>query len=169
MTLITAAGLCLAITLAAKSDAPLSKSRVKIACEHSQDLIDAAEAYAIDPFVLAGLVWVESRWTPAAISRSNACGLTQVLPKYAYENCTQLLVPRRSLFAGARALRKWFHYQAKHKKGTKSAAKGGMSAALACYYAGNWCDNTKSGRRYSRKVMKIANRVRQWYSKNLGM
>jgi soluble lytic murein transglycosylase-like protein len=167
MSLITATGLCLAITAGAASDAPLYSSGVKIACKHSQDLIDAANAYKISPFVLAGLVWVESRWKPTAISRSNACGLTQVLPKYVYEDCDDLMDPRRSLFVGAMSLRKWFFYQAKYRKENRPATRGGMRVALACYNGGTRCDRIPAARRYSWKVMKISRWYYRWYRRNV--
>ena len=52
------------------------------ACKHMDALVEASEKYDIDPVVLTALIHTESRWTPRAKSRTGACGLTQVIPKF---------------------------------------------------------------------------------------
>jgi len=166
---ITALGLCLAITASSSSVAPLSDAKIKFACEHAQELIDASNTYGLDPFIMAGLIWVESRWTANAVSRSNACGLTQVLPKYVPETCKQLKDPKTSLYAGARALRKWStvrKWNSKLKKYERVPRKGGMKVSLACYNAGNVCDGSKRGRSYSHKIRKLATWLEKWHKDN---
>jgi len=122
--------------------ARLPQKQVKFACNQSKNLIYAANKYKIDPYVLASLVFVESRWKKNAVSSANACGLTQVLPKYAPETCKQLKIPKVSLLAGARSLKKW-------------SKNRNIDKALACYNAGYRCLKSKQARRYSNKVLKI--------------
>ena len=162
---ITALSLCMAIAAASGGPFPLSDAKVKFACEHSQTLIDAADEYGLDPLIMAGLVYVESRWTPDAVSRSNACGLTQVLPKYAPETCKQLKDPKTSLYAGSRALKKWStvrKWDREKKKYVRVPRKGGMKVSLACYNAGNACDKSSYGRSYSHKIRKISSWMEKW-------
>ncbi len=166
---VTALGLCMAIAAASGGPAPLSDAKVRFACEHSQTLIDAAKEYNLDPFTMAGLIYVESRWTADAVSRSNACGLTQVLPKYAPETCKQLKDPKTSLYAGARALHKWStvrKWNSQLKKSERVPRKGGMKVSLACYNAGNVCDGSKRGRSYSYKIRKISTWMEKWLKEN---
>ena len=162
---VTAFGLCMAIAAASAGPYPLPDDRVKLACDNAQTLIDAADKYDLDPFIMAGLVYVESRWTPDAVSRSNACGLTQVLPKYAPETCEQLKDPTTSLYAGSRALRKWStirKWDKEKKKYVRVPRKGGMKVSLACYNAGNACDKSSRGRAYSHKIRKISSWLKAW-------
>jgi len=47
---------------------------------YRSDLVAAADAHNIDPYLLAGLIRQESEFNPEALSRANAYGLTQVRP-----------------------------------------------------------------------------------------
>ena len=52
------------------------------ACYNMDMVVNAAEKYNVDPSIMVSLIHIESRWTPTAVSRDGACGLTQILPKY---------------------------------------------------------------------------------------
>ena len=123
------------------------------ACLNTPHVIEASKKYNIDPTTMAALIWVESRWSPTAVSWANACGLTQVLPRYVKETCKELKNPKTSIFAGARSLNKWM------TKGRKKTIK----EALACYNVGNRCLKSKRGARYSRLVLKKA----RWYTNEI--
>ena len=56
--------------------------RAQFACDHLPDVIEAAETYNLSPALIVAMIYTESRWNHKAVSRSNACGLTQELPKY---------------------------------------------------------------------------------------
>ena len=149
MKVLLAKLICSAIVgTSATGEAPVNDRGLAVACEYSYDLVEAAFDNDIDPFVLAGLVWVESRWQPEAVSYANACGLTQVLPKYAKETCEELKQPPISLRVGAEKLKIW------NRRGK------GLEGGLACYNVGNRCATSPRGRRYSRWVRAKAKQYR---------
>ena len=61
-------------------DAPKEFWQLAYPLPYREPLERYAEDVSIDPFVVAGLIRQESEFDPAAISRANARGLTQVLP-----------------------------------------------------------------------------------------
>ena len=112
----------------------LALPNADVACENMETIVDASFHEDVDPTTMVALIFVESRWTPKVRSRSNACGLTQILPKYSggFRNrfgkkltCKQLYNPETSI-----------------KRGTKI-----LGYFLDRYY------------RYAKKVMKLAKRI----------
>ena len=90
----------------------MSDYRQKQVCSYAPIVLEAANANNIDPFLLAGLITVESNWKKNAVSSAGACGLTQVMPKYTGNitkkyTCDQLKNPKTSIFAGAKILSWW--------------------------------------------------------------
>lgn len=61
-------------------DAPKDFWKMAYPLHYRESLERYAEEVSIDPFVVAGLIRQESEFDPAAVSRANARGLTQVLP-----------------------------------------------------------------------------------------
>ena len=61
-------------------DAPKEFWQLAFPLPYRESLEKYAEDVSIDPYVIAGLIRQESEFDPAAISRANARGLTQVLP-----------------------------------------------------------------------------------------
>lgn len=49
-----------------------------------------APMYGLDPDILLALSWIESRWTPDAVSVHNAVGLCQIIPKWHYGRMAKL-------------------------------------------------------------------------------
>lgn len=144
--------ICLAITAASESGvAKVATANLETACEQAQHLLDTSYKYDIEPEVLMALIWVESRWNKKAVSRANACGLTQVIPKYSRprKTCSELKDPETSIVAGAVALNYWITKRNKKK----------YKEALSCYNAGNKCLNSKYGANYARIVLSKA----RWY------
>jgi len=145
--------LCLAIMNGSETGtAKLYEKNVQTACENVIHVVDAARQYKLDPEYLAALIWVESRWKPNAVSSAQACGLTQVLPKYVPESCEELKDPKTSIYAGARSLNYW-----KVKRG-----KSSIKEALACYNVGNKCLKSSAGLKYSELVIQKALWYRKW-------
>lgn len=80
-----------------------------------ESLTSSAQAQGIDPYLLAGLIRQESEFNPAAVSRANALGLTQLIPGtgrmmargqgLAAFNSTMLFRPDVSLRLGAAYLK----------------------------------------------------------------
>ncbi len=100
-----------------------------------ESLIASATAQGIDPYLLAGLIRQESEFNPAAVSRANALGLTQLIPGTGRMmargqgmspfSSTMLFRPDVSLRLGAAYL-----------KSQLSLWNGNLEQTLAAYNAG---------------------------------
>jgi len=164
---MTPTALCAAITIAAQTFMPMSPSKVKLACEHAPAIIQEAEKNELDPITMVSLIWVESRWTPTAVSKSGACGLTQVLPKYVDETCEQLMIPTASIRVGAASLKKWATIRVRREgKLVRVPRPGGLRAALACYNAGYACLKSSKGRRYADSILAKSAKITEIIRKN---
>ena len=143
---ITAAILCAAMMSA-------QVPRAKYACTHARQVVKESKKNKIDPIVLVALISVESNWRPHVVSSANACGLTQVIPKWSKGyTCKQLKNPKTSIKVGSRIFGYWLH----------KYAKGDYYTALCGYNAGFRCKGkhpNKWGKNYSKKVMKMATRI----------
>lgn len=120
------------------------------------------------------MIFVESGWKKTAVSKANACGLTQVLPRYTGKitkkfTCDQLKDPKVSIMVGARTLRWWIDY---HKNSLTEKQKAEMSPGgfkkyyitrgLCGYNAGFRCSGKKpnsNGIRYANKVLRLKKRL----------
>ena len=134
----------------------LALPNADIACENMDVVVEASEQHNVDPAVLNSLIFVESRWTPSAVSRDGACGLTQVLPRYSSGfkarfgkklTCKQLKDPETSSRRGAKILEWWI----------RRYGKGRVSTGLCGYNSGFRCKGpTKiKGHRYAKKVLRL--------------
>ena len=142
----------------------LSLPNANIACSHMDSVIRASHENNVDPAIMISLIYVESRWTPTARSTSNACGLTQILPKYSsgYNNrfgrkltCQQLYNPETSIKRGAKILS---YYLMRYR--------GNKTRSLCAYNAG-WsrCRQNQGehkGYRYAHRVLSRAKILRAW-------
>ena len=146
MNTITAAVLCAAMVSA-------QMPRAKYACTHTKQVVKECKKHKLDPIVFVSLISVESNWTPHVVSYANACGLTQVIPKWSRGwTCKQLKNPKTSIKVGSRILGYWLH----------KYAKGNYYTALCGYNAGFRCKGKnpiKHGKQYAKKVMKTATRI----------
>ena len=80
------------------------------ACRFSKPVVKYSKQYKIDPYLLTALIQVESNWKPHVVSYANACGLTQVIPKYSRGyTCQQLKDPETSIRVGARIFSYWYY------------------------------------------------------------
>jgi len=146
MNTITAAVLCAAMVSA-------QMPRAKYACTHTKQVVKECKKHKLDPIVFVSLISVESNWRPHVVSYANACGLTQVIPKWSRGwTCKQLKNPKTSIKVGLRILGYWLH----------KYAKGNYYTALCGYNAGFRCKGKnpiKHGKQYAKKVMKTATRI----------
>lgn len=129
--------LCLALSSLSNSEFQMKKTSIKTACAMSEQIILKSGEKNLSPFVLASMIWAESRWQKAVISNKGACGLTQVLPKYSKYSCKELQDPKTSIKEGSRALSFWV----KKKKDVEKA--------LECYNSGYRCKSPK----YAKQIM----------------
>jgi len=141
----------------------LAMPNADVACEHVEALVEVAEQENVDPLVLVALIHVESRWTPQVRSRSNACGLTQVLPKYSagWRNrfgkrltCKQLFDPETSIRRGTKILA---YYLKKYRRNYRRS--------LCSYNAGpGRCRRPQpqhKGHRYASKVIRLKRKLKR--------
>tara|TARA_B100000123_G_scaffold265167_1_gene235918 strand:- start:562 stop:1077 length:516 start_codon:yes stop_codon:yes gene_type:complete len=132
------------------------------ACRYMDHIIEESGKNNIDTSVMLALIHHESRFKPKARSRANACGLTQILPRYTGSNktgvprltCEQLFDPTTSITMGARTLSFWYRTYARNKN---------LKVALCGYNAGYRCKGANphpSGMRYARSVMRTSRKIK---------
>ena len=115
----------------------MNKTQARNVCKYEHIIVAEAEKNNIEPALLASVIYVESGFYPKAVSDANACGLTQVIPKWTggretgrrKYTCKQLKNPRTSIRVGARILGYII----------KNYAKGNEDKALCMYNAGSVC------------------------------
>ncbi len=91
----------------------------------------AADEVGLDPAVLGGLVYAESRGIPDAVSATGALGLCQVLPSTAAEVARSLDLPERGSWSPEVNLRLGAHYLARQLE-----RFGDLDLALLAYRLG---------------------------------
>jgi soluble lytic murein transglycosylase-like protein len=92
---------------------------------YAKTLEQVARAYDISPRLLEALIWQESRGNPAAVSRTGAVGLTQLMPATARQLGVDPRDPTQNLAGGAAYLRQQLN-----------RFNGDLEKALAAYNAG---------------------------------
>ena len=157
--LLTAKIICL-IFASGPPDFWLSEYRQDLVCKQASTVIEESAKNDVDPSLLLALITVESNWKRTAVSSANACGLTQVIPKYTGNitkryTCEQLKHPKTSIKVGAKILAWWIKYH-----------NGNITSALCGYNAGFRCGKnrkrpSKGGMRYARKVLKMQKTIKK--------
>ena len=138
------------------------------ACENMELVVEVSERGDIRPETFIALIHIESRWTPSAISRANACGLTQVIPKWTggrasggvKYTCEQLMNPQTSIRAGATIFSYWLHSYGRCRTGRCRDAN--YRVGLCGYNAGYRCRGEsplRAGLNYASTVMRYSRRI----------
>ena len=60
----------------------MSNSQEKRACRYMPTIVKESNRHNIDPAIFVALIYTESCFNPWEVSHANACGLTQVIPKW---------------------------------------------------------------------------------------
>lgn len=152
---MTGAELCFAITAALS----MSAFQTKVACKHSDHIVETSAKIKLDPTIFASLIFHESSFRPRAVSSAGACGLTQVMPQYSKHTCKELKKPRTSISEGAKHLGYWL-----------KRAKGDLGLALCGYNAGNRCFTNarflnRIKRNYHNPIVRTAEKI-SWFIGN---
>ena len=132
---------------------PMNENQKQRVCLYEEQIVREAEKNELDPYLFASLIYVESAFYPKVVSKANACGLTQVIPKYTggpetgfkKYTCNQLKNPKTSIKVGAKIL----------KYIVDNYAGGNMDKALCIYNAGVICMKKKKLYKKSRYVKKV--------------
>ena len=131
----------------------LSKHQKKNICRYENSIREEANKNKIEPELLASVIFVESGFHTKAVSPANACGLTQVIPKWTggretskkEYTCEQLKDPKTSIRVAAEILG-----YAIHNYANKNIQKG-----LCFYSTGSICLKKKGYYKRSRYVEKV--------------
>ena len=135
--------------------------RAQFACAHVEEVIAASEAYKLDPAIMMAMIYTESRWNHRAVSKSNACGLTQVLPRYTKNpklSCDDLKDPKTSIWTGALKLNYWIY---KYGKGNKRTGLCGYNVGYRC----KGDNKHRRGVNYAASVLRRAKTITRKYKK----
>lgn len=167
--MFTAAILCSAVLA-------IGMPNAERACQHMELVVEVSEREDIKPEVLIALIHTESRWKPRVVSRANACGLTQVIPKWTggrasgkvKYTCEGLKNPETSIRAGGKIFSFWLHNYAGCE--IERCKERHYRVGLCGYNAGYRCKGKKplrAGMRYSRIVLKKSKQIRDAATKIL--
>lgn len=131
----------------------VSKKQERVICKYESTIKEEAARNSLEPELLAAVIYVESAFRPSAVSSANACGLTQVVPKWTggpetrnrKYSCRELKNPKVSIRVGAQILGFLIdHY-----------ASGNENKALCMYSTGSICLKNKDLHKRSRYVKKV--------------
>jgi peptidoglycan lytic transglycosylase len=109
--------------------------RLAFPLPYRKQLEDFCRPLSLDPFLVAALIRQESEFNPKAVSRSNARGLTQVMPSTGRELSRKLRIPRYQtsmLFSPDTNLKIGTYYL----KALSDQLQGRWEPTLASYNAG---------------------------------
>ena len=162
MTTLTIATLCAAMFTLDMSGNPHSDGTANTTCStYEHYIIDSAHRHRVEPEVVAALIYSESRWTHDAVSSVGACGLMQVVPRWARSpegakiSCDDLKDPALAIEVGTATLARW-----KYK-----FYSGDTKLALCSYATGADCTKNskraRAGMRYANYILKSAQKIRE--------
>ncbi len=145
--------LFLSLCIIIPSSLHVSKKQERVICKYESTIRKAATRNSIEPELLSAVIYVESTFRPSVVSHANACGLTQVIPKwtggqetgYRKYSCRELKNPEVSIRVGARIL----GYLISHY------ASGNEDKGLCMYSTGSVCLKDKDLYKRSRYVKKV--------------
>ncbi len=151
----------------------LSPSKEKKVCRWMPEVIESSDRHDISPTLFAALITIESGWNHKVVSSANACGLTQVIPRYTGTitkkyTCEQLKNPRTSIRAGTKILRWWIDWHTKNQPEIKYTDSEILERALCSYNAGYRCGPNRrpirAGMRYAKKVLTQKQNIERIYN-----
>lgn len=151
LTKIIPAFLCLTFAkLKEENKIDITSKGVENSCTYSKDLIKTAEENHLSPFLLAALIFQESRWQVDLQSPVGACGLTQVIGKYFGISCAFLKQnPALAIETGAHVINLYLNH-----------TNNDLNKALACYSTGYKCSYMS----YSKRVRKRSQQLQTTYN-----
>lgn len=73
----------------------------------AQMYVDAAQGSPVDAVTLVAVSYHESRLRSGLVSRTGACGIMQVQPRFSRWRCGEMQTEQGGIAAGVEALRSW--------------------------------------------------------------
>ena len=149
--------LCIAVGMVSTDyGGKLQSSRANLACKMMPHVISESSKNNIRPTLVLAMIHVESGWKYNAKSGSDACGLTQIVPKWTGSphtrvpklTCSQLYKSQTSITMGTRLLSFWI----------KNYGLGDEQVGLCGYNKGYRCKGKrphKRGMKYARLVLAV--------------
>ena len=133
--------LLLSLCLLSSQHMELTNYQHRNLCNYEDTIRTEAKKNKLDPALLAAVIYVESGFYRNAVSSANACGLTQVVPRWTggpetkgvKYTCAQLKKPSISIKVGAQIL----------SYNIRVYAKGNVDKGLCFYNAGTKCITRK--------------------------
>lgn len=134
-------GFLLSMCLLFQENFNLSEYQRKNICALEETIRIEAVRNNIEPELLAAVIFVESSFYPRVVSSANACGLTQVVPRWTggpetkgvKYTCHQLKTPETSIKVGAQIL----------SYNIRVYGRGNENKGLCVYNAGTKCITKK--------------------------
>lgn len=134
----------------------------EFACKQLATIYDAAEVNDIEPALIIAVIHHESRFKPRAVSRANACGLMQVVPRWTGSKktgvpkltCEELKDPTINIKYGTRTLKYWI----------RNYGRGSTRIGLCGYNAGYRCKGpnpNSTGRRYAASILRTTKKIKR--------
>ncbi len=141
----------------------LLEKDMRFACKNTQLIIDSSNNHNVDKFILAAIIWNESRWNPDVVSSAGACGLTQILRGTFKLKCKDLFEPYVAIDSAGKILKIFKdEYNNKFYR-NKILNEDGYS--IACYAVGVNCLESKYAINHSKRILKLAGKYKQEYTK----
>ena len=110
-----------------------------------------------DPYLVAAVGWVETRWNPNARSKTKDCGILQVHLRYTKYTCDELKDLKTGIREGITKLRYWRKRFEKRER---------RKMQWVCHYnGGNVCRKRAQG--YGRSVYRMYRKLK-WKAKKAG-
>jgi len=134
----------------------------RFACKQLSTIYNVAEKNNIEPALIIAVIHHESRFKPHVVSRANACGLMQGVPRWTGSKktkvpkltCKELKDPATNIKYGTLTLKHWID----------SYGRGSIRLGLCGYNAGYRCKGenpSPSGSRYSRVILRTVKKIKR--------
>lgn len=131
----------------------IKQESVDLICKNAESIVEHSEKNNISTELVLSLMWSESRFESDKISKVGACGLLQIIPRWASNNqtCSELQVPLINITEGTKQLNFWIN----------QFGKGSTEKGLCGYAAGYKCDESSKAKRYAKHVLNKSKRLKK--------
>ncbi len=131
----------------------IKQESVDLICQNAELIVEHSEKNNVSTELVLSLMWSESRFEPTKISKVGACGLLQIIPRWASDNqtCSDLQVPLINIAEGTKQLNFWIN----------EFGKGSTEKGLCGYAAGYKCHESTKAQKYAKHVLSKSKRLKK--------